>query len=72
MLTSNLFRNEYDSQKSDSGSSDSLDSLFDDKDASSAPEISSFIQPKEVFCENFCYFIFLNVSFMYPKDPIGG
>lgn len=52
MLTSNLFPNEYVSQKSDSGSSDSLDSLFDDKDASSAPEISSFIQPKEVFCKN--------------------
>lgn len=34
-------------KKSDSGSSDSLDSLFDDKDASSTPEISSFIQPKE-------------------------
>ncbi|KAM5577768.1 putative inactive DNA (cytosine-5)-methyltransferase DRM3 [Rosa sericea] len=36
-----------DTQKSDSGSSDSLDSLFGDKDASSALEVSSMIQPKE-------------------------
>ncbi|PQM34051.1 putative inactive DNA (cytosine-5)-methyltransferase DRM3 isoform X1 [Prunus yedoensis var. nudiflora] len=35
------------SQKSDSGSSDSLDSLFDDKDESSPPEVSNIIQPKE-------------------------
>ncbi|XP_024194052.2 uncharacterized protein LOC112197545 [Rosa chinensis] len=39
--------------KSDSGSSDSLDSLFGNKDASSALEVSSMIQPKEAdypFC----------------------
>ncbi|KAM1066254.1 hypothetical protein ACFX1X_021959 [Malus domestica] len=36
-----------DSRKSDSGSSDSLDSLFDDKDASSAPEIPNIAEPKE-------------------------
>ncbi|XP_050381674.1 probable inactive DNA (cytosine-5)-methyltransferase DRM3 [Argentina anserina] len=36
-----------DSRKSDSGSSDSLDSLFGDKDASTPLEVSSFIQPKE-------------------------
>ncbi|KAI5349135.1 hypothetical protein L3X38_002022 [Prunus dulcis] len=35
------------SQKSDSGSSDSLDSLFDDKDESSPPKVSNIIQPKE-------------------------
>ncbi|XP_004289422.1 PREDICTED: DNA (cytosine-5)-methyltransferase DRM2-like [Fragaria vesca subsp. vesca] len=36
-----------DAQKSDSGLSDSLDSLFGDKDSSSVPEVSSIIQPKE-------------------------
>ncbi|CAN6726673.1 unnamed protein product [Malus baccata var. baccata] len=36
-----------DSRKSDSGSSDSLDSLFDDKDVSSHPEIPNIAEPKE-------------------------
>ncbi|XP_037491845.1 uncharacterized protein LOC119369557 isoform X2 [Jatropha curcas] len=35
-------------QKSNSQSSDSLDSLFDDKDASNPPEYSTFVEPKEV------------------------
>ncbi|KDP27982.1 hypothetical protein JCGZ_19062 [Jatropha curcas] len=34
-------------QKSNSQSSDSLDSLFDDKDASNPPEYSTFVEPKE-------------------------
>ena len=48
MLIVNLFWNEQDSRKSDSGSSDSLDSLFDDKDVSSHPEIPDIAEPKEV------------------------
>ncbi|KAJ4721931.1 DNA (Cytosine-5)-methyltransferase DRM2-like protein [Melia azedarach] len=36
-----------DPQKSNSQSSDSLDSLFGDKDTTSPPEIPSYVQPKE-------------------------